>query len=45
MQDNRVVKSVFKALRNLNDHGFNTWITRLYELANHYKIDYDEAAS
>ena len=45
MQDNRGVKSVFKALRNLNDHGFNNWITRLCELANHYKIDYDKAAS
>ena len=39
MKDNRVVKSVF------NDHGFNTWITRLCELANHYKTDYDKAAS
>ena len=45
MQDNRVVKSVFKALHNLNDYGFNTWITRLCELADHYKIDYDKAAS
>ena len=45
MQDNRVVKYVFKALHNLNDYGFNTWITRLCELADHYKIDYDKAAS
>ena len=28
MQENRVVKSVFKALHNLNDQGFNTWVTR-----------------
>ena len=39
MQDNRVVKYVLKALCNLNDHGFNTWITTLCELANNYKID------
>ena len=44
-QDHRVVKFVFKALHNLNDHGFNTWITRLCELANPYKIDYDKTAS
>ena len=45
MQDNRVVKSVFKSLHNLNDQGFNTWITRLCELASYYKIDYNAADS
>ena len=45
MQDNRVVKYVFKALHNLNDQGFNTLVTRLCELANYYKIDYNAADS
>ena len=45
MQDNRVVKSVFKALHNLNDQGFNTWVTSLCKLASYYKIDYNAADS
>ena len=40
-----MVKSVFKALHNLNDQGFNTWVTRLCELASYYKIDYNAADS
>ena len=43
MQGNRVVKSAFKALLNVNDHSFNTWMTRLCELANYYKINFDKA--
>ena len=45
MQDNRVVKSVFKAFHNLNDKGFNTWVSRLYELGSYYKRDYTIADS
>ena len=43
MQDSRVIKPVFKALRNMNDHNFNNWITRLCDLVNYYKINYDKA--
>ena len=45
MQDNRVVRSVFKASHNLNDKGFNDWVTRLCELASYYKIYYNAAES
>ena len=43
MQDNRVVKYVFKVLHNLKNQGFNTWVTRLCQLASYYKIDYNAA--
>ena len=45
LQDNRVVKYVFKALHNLNDQGFNTWVTRLCESASYYKIGYNAVDS
>ena len=44
----KTIKLLSLSLRhctNLNDYGFNTWITRLCELADHYKIDYDKATS
>ena len=45
MSKGKVVKSVFKALHNLNDQGFQTWITRVSELARRYGIDINETAS
>ena len=45
MSKGKVVKSVFKALYNLNDQGFQTWITRVSELARRYGIDINETAS
>ena len=45
MSKDKVVKSVFKALYNLNDQGFQTWITRVSELARRYGIDINETAS
>ena len=41
----KVVKSVFKALYNLNDQGSQTWIKRVSELARRYGIDVNETAS
>ena len=45
MSKGKMVKSVFKALHKLNDQGFQTWITRVSELAHRYGIDINETAS
>ena len=44
MSNGKVVKSVFKVLYNLNDHGFQPLITRV-SLARRYGIDINETAS
>ena len=45
MPKGKVVKSVFNTLYNLNDQGFQTWITRVCELTRRYGIDINETAS
>jgi len=44
MPENKVAKSVFRSLCNLNDQGFTTWVTRLCELASDYGIHFPNAA-
>ena len=39
MPGERIVKSVFHTLDTLRGHGFMTWVTRAYELAQIYDID------
>ena len=39
MHHGSTVKSVFNVLCNLNDQGFQTWISRAYDLAMMYQID------
>ena len=39
MNDNSVVKQVFKELVFLHDIGINTWITKVYALADMYNIN------
>ena len=39
MHHGSTVKSVFNVLCNLNDQGFQTWISRAYDLATMYQID------
>ena len=39
MHHGSTVKSVFNVLCNLNDQGFQTWISRAYDLATIYQID------
>ena len=45
MPEGKVVKSVFNMLYNLNDQGFQTWATRVCELALAYNIDINETAN
>ena len=45
MQDRQVVKSGFRVLRNLNDHGFNIWSTGLCQLASQYNMNYNNDIS
>ena len=39
MQPGRIVKSVFNSLHNLNNQGFQSWVSRSYDLAESYEID------
>ena len=41
MQPGKTVKSVFDTLYNLNNQGFQTWISKAYELSWSYDIDMD----
>ena len=45
MPEGKVVKSVFNMLYNLNEQGFQTWATRVCELALAYNIDINETAN
>ena len=38
MQPGRIVKFVFNSLYDLNNHGFPSWVSRSYELAESYQI-------
>ena len=44
MHRGSTVKSVFNVLCNLNDQGFQTWISRAYDLATIYQIDMNSCA-
>ena len=44
MPDGKVVKSVFDMLWNFNKQGFETWTTRVCELARGYDININEKA-
>ena len=44
MPEGKVVKSVFDMLCNLNKQGFQTWTTRVCELARLYDIDINKIA-
>ena len=44
MPEGKVVKSVFDMLCNLNKQGFQTWTTRVCELARLYDIDINKTA-
>ena len=39
------VKFVFNVLCNLNDQGFQTWISRAYDLATVYQIDMNSSTN
>ena len=41
MQPGNTVKSLFDTLYNLNTQGFQTWISKAYELSWSYDIDMD----
>ena len=43
-QEGKIVKLVFEELRRLGDQGFQTWISKAYELANSCGLDSDMIA-
>ena len=45
MPGERIVKSVFHTLDTLRGHGFTTWVTKAYDLAQIYDIDMNACAA